>query len=240
MNGFTLIEMLVVIGIIVVLTALTLISIPGMLTSTNQNQCIQTIESALITAQATSVKYRTRCGIRIERAYKEDKDGFMVKDNNGDAIYLNYQRIKIVILGIRQTGLIGYNDSKVFDESWTLRKIKDSSVLELPKNFWVTTESAINKNSEVYPKNASKYDTFDNCYVLFDFTGKLHSFSDFMYYIDEDQPYYDGSGTKIPVVEFPEASSRSLYIYNREEFKSVGKNVSFFQINISDNGAIPK
>jgi prepilin-type N-terminal cleavage/methylation domain-containing protein len=233
--GFTLIEVIVVIGIIVILSSLTMIAVPEMVASSDKTKCIKSIESSLITAQATSLLYKTRCGIRIERAYKTDKDGFMKKDSNGNAIYLDYQRIKFVIFGIRQTGLFGYNKDERIDESMTLRKIKYYPVIDLSKTFWAAPEHAISSvNDEIKFSNSSVYSVFDTFYVIFDFTGKLHSFSDFMFYLDETQPYEN----KYPVVPYPEASSKSLFVYNREEYNSFNKNMNYIPINISLEGTI--
>lgn len=240
MKGFTLIELLVVIAIIVALASIAVIAVPALLDSSSENQCLKSIQAALITTQANADLYRTRCGIRIERAYKTDGNGFMRKDSNGNALWLDYQRIKFVALGLKQseTTAIAYNQEERVPEYILLRRMLYSSIIDLPKRWWITTETAIASTSddEIKPPNASQYSVFDNCYVIFDFQGRLHRFIDHMDYMDEDQPY----GGRIPVVSYPDPSSRSLLMYNRSEYESIGKKVSVTPINISSIGVIDR
>lgn len=238
-NSFTIIELLVVISIIVILSTFAVISIPEMFNSNSEAYFLKSVQSSIIIAQSYSKFYKTRCGIRVERAYKTDSNGFMMKDNNGNALWLNYQRFKFVALGLKQsetTTAIAYNQEEQIPEYVLLRKILHSPVIDLPKRWWITTETAILSASDdqIKPSNASQYSVFDNCYVVFNFQGELHKFTDHMDYMDEDQPY----GGRIPVVSYPNPSSTNLLMYNRFDYELIGKNVSVTPINISSMGII--
>lgn len=244
-RAFTLIELMVVIAIIIIIIAVAGIFIPGLLRSSEQSQTIKSIEMAVTTSQANSETYRSSCGLRIERAYKTDLDGFMIK-NNGIPVWQDYQQIKFVAFGIKQSSspFFGYFGSQVsippfgdnLDETKTYRKLKNSPTIKLPKNFWVGNQS-LDKPWQPSNPEAVPIIPFETCYVIFNYKGEITSVKNWLYYLDETQPY----GDKYPIVEHPDVSSKSLIVYDRIKYNADKNEINNgIPLHINRNGFIVK
>lgn len=235
-RAFSLVELMVVIAIILIVVTLSAISIPAMLRSADQSGAISALESTLALAQTKAQLYCTTVGIRIERAYRTDTNGFMVKDSNGEAIWEDHQQIRLVIFCHKQSsghssawGEAGFNVSvppgnNILFEQFTFRRFLNEGVTDLPKSFWVAPVGALENPGnygEWQPsnQNASPYNTFETFYVLFNRRGESKVQDYWMYYLDDGQ--IDDGGTK-PIVEHPLPSERAVIVYDRQLYQSQG------------------
>jgi len=159
-QAFTLIELMVVVGIIVLLAVIAVPSVGSILASNHQTQAMQTLTGALTVAQARA-ENRGGYAIRIERAFATNKYGFML-DTNGNAsvswntdtraleyngnfapanapVWLDYQQIRFL-----QPPVKGPYYTPALDE-----------VIPLPKGVWLAPDYAVNSafNPAYYDSN---------------------------------------------------------------------------------------
>ena len=231
-----------VIAIIVMTATFAVVGIPGMIRSGEKTEALAKLDSALTIANAESSMYRTPVAIRIERSYRTDQDGIMLKDTSGNAIWGDHQQIKLAILGHRRknpvTGHSNFPIAKFgteISEEFTFRRLSNSSTIELPKTFWLAPGEEV--DDVLWQPNhpeVSKISPFDTFYVIFNHKSELRQRTDWLYYMDETQLY--DSDWKRPIIDHPEPSSMSIKLYDRTQYNS-GK-LEFENINITHQGDV--
>jgi len=231
-RAFTLIEMVVVISIIVIVIALAIPSTGRMMASANLSKDISTIKLSLAVMQSYADGHGVTAGIRIERAFKINKNGMMIKDDNGEAIWKDYQRIVPIVRGEMQhnkpiSGNLGYpvKPHGYAYEPYAFCRVQNQSVLELSKDIWAaplcTLDNLATWNVKFVPTNpdASPFNLMETFYILFDHHGELVKETNFMHYIDTGQsPNTNGVW---PAVDQPNISTRGGVLYNRGMFNTV-------------------
>ncbi len=85
-SGFTIIEMLVVISIIILMLAIVTPSIPGMISSQNMSSSQNIITTALSQAQAYAASHHKKAGLRIQQT-KEGRQHIVLIEKTGGNIY---------------------------------------------------------------------------------------------------------------------------------------------------------
>lgn len=235
--AFTLIELMVVIGIIVVIAAIALPAMGPMMRSNQTAQVVNTLNGLLVTAQAAAEANGTPVAIRIERAFATKNIDIagrrfevMDRDINGNAKWLDHQQARFLIFA-------SFKDR-------AFRQIDGSKVATLPKNMWLAPEYALTPNTPqftapdlsepsltyaptVTPTTATvtTYDRLDNFFITFDRLGQLTAFpaSD-NNYADRTQTYPSTGSPAVPIVPYishADGSARAVLVYDRGLFSAI-------------------
>lgn len=213
-SAFTLVELLVVIAILVIVATLAMPAMGPMFASNQTAAAISTLSSLMVTAQTAARTQGTPVGLRIERAYKTNKQGHMVNaqgltpiqcgisqpedlDNLArfQPVWLDHQQVRIVNLTYTKYSTGGGGD--LFDYLFT----PDSAagVTALPKDIWVApgledVNYSLDENAAAnqlwHPTSEGvKYNYFESFFVVFNSAGELARFSSKnTWYKDVSQP----------------------------------------------------
>ncbi|MBP7933089.1 MAG: prepilin-type N-terminal cleavage/methylation domain-containing protein [Phycisphaerae bacterium] len=229
-GGFTLIELMVVVGIIVLLVSLTGPAIGPMLSSNEESQAVSTINGLLTAAQATAQATGLPVAIRFERAYKVNDHGLMVDVAGQDRTNSGFQGV--VWLDHQRARILTYAPLK----DAAFRHDPQSKVFNLPRGFWVAPSSALSlvslagsKLSYIpaalgAPSPPVPYNSIETFFVVIGSNGELTRFkaSDNSY-ADMTQPYIEAGTGYIwaRYVTHPMESARSLLLYDRKKWESI-------------------
>jgi len=243
-RAFTLMEMMVVVGVIAILVAMSVPALGPILASNHQSEVLNTLNGVLTAAQTAAQANGTEVALRVERAYKTDKYGEMV-DANGrhphesgfqGPFWLPYQQIRYVILGTT-TAVTG---------GAAFRRLPDSKVTKLPEGAWIAPDYAtnslyLNTNAPEYfdpnylvndyrPRDDGypdvvNYNATESFYVVFSPAGSVTQFgTDRLVYRDESQRDADGTPLYVPYPHTTNrrfASARGFIVYDRKRYESV-------------------
>ena len=245
-SGYTLIEMMVVIGIIVLVVAVTMPAIGPMLSSNQQMQAVNMVNGMLTTAQTLALARGTPVAIRFERAFKTNERGMMV-DVNGyttltkpggghlEPVWLDHQRVRIL-------DFAGYADV-------AFRQDPESKVYTLPKSAWVAPAYAMNPNTTEFdaldlsdtnlrydpgltPDVAAPFNRLDSFFIVFNEQGELTHFpASNNYYADRTQMSMSGTKVWPAYVPSPDDSARGLIVYDRQVYESIAPNDGQARLN---------
>lgn len=163
LHAFTLVELMVVIGIIAILTVIAVPAVGPAMMSNYKTQVSAALGSAMVTAQ-TAALGGTDAGIRIERAFATDEYERMV-DVNGNHVqdvssglfvpkYLDYQRIRLVQMGPD-------SDAASWDggANSSFQVIRDSKTIDLPTGVWLAPANFYTRDVD----NTNDFGPFDIC-----------------------------------------------------------------------------
>jgi len=239
-RAFTLVELMVVVGIIGVLVSVSLPAIGPMLASNEEAQMLNTLDGLLTNAQATTRQLRTSVALRVERAFKTNDLGLMV-DAVGrttldpaftQPVWLDYQQVRLVTL------MGGRN--QVFSQA------KDTKVYELPRDFWLAPDYALRTDwPSGIPANASPgnlsdnglripqkiiatggqaaaFNRIENFYIVFNPAGDLVCYpAGNLVYADQTQQYVAGTVLTSPWITHPDPSARAVVLYDRRQWNEI-------------------
>jgi len=248
-QAFTLIELMVSIAIIFLLVSVSTIAIAALFKSSEKSQAIHVLRSSLTKARSIAMLQGVTAALRIERSFKADERGVMLKKADNSPWWLNRQQIRIVVRGSKRSDDFK-GDTLIrtpfgfIPEQHGFRKIANESVIELPRSWWLAPHEALTDldalNVEWQPSNANavSINPFETFYIAFSHRGELKEKVKWLYYLDETQ---HSSG--VPAVDHPTNTTTSVIAYNREEFEQSNNPLWVLQqgLNqyISKNGDIP-
>ncbi|HSW44457.1 MAG TPA: hypothetical protein VLM89_02690 [Phycisphaerae bacterium] len=216
---------MVVVGIIVLLVSITVPAVGPMLASNQQARVVNTLNGLLINAQAMTSQTASCVGLRVERAFKTSDLGLMLNDSgmpsaasNTPPVWLDHQQVRFVQLA-------AYRD-QVFSH------VKDSKVFELPKEYWLAPDYSlaaanlteanllwmpVDQNNT--PKVLATFNRLENFYIIFSPEGDLTRYrAANLNYADSSQQYPSGSTWLTPRIQHPDASARSVFVYDRRQW----------------------
>jgi len=215
-QAFTLTELIVVIAIIVVMSALSVPAVHNYLLERQSATAVQTLSGTLVNTQAMAQANFTTTAARVERAFKTDDAGRMIKDASGNPIWLDHQRIRILGFGLRQVR------NPIPGEERAFRQFADVRPSELPSAAWLAPDDALsllsggNTTWRPPPSGLAAIDTLDTFYIAFNRRGELIRLpADRLVYLDETQ--------NNAFVGFPRPSRLGAIAYNRERFEKSGR-----------------
>lgn len=236
-RAFTLVELMVVVGIILLLVTLTVPAIGPMMASNEESQAVSTINGLLTAAQATAQATGVPVAVRFERAYKVNDRGIMVdlagRDTTDPAfsgpVWLDHQRARILTFA-------AFKDV-------SFRHDPQSKVYSLPRGFWVAPSYAIVTGSDapfaslahsaVFWQTAGgsavkppvAYNRLETFFVVVGSNGELTRFTaGNNVYADQTQPYIDANNRVLPRyidVSPKDDSARGVLLYDRKKWESL-------------------
>lgn len=242
-RAFTLIELVVVLGIIVLLVAIAVPAVGPALNSNQQTQAVQMLTNAITLAQ-TRAANKGGYAIRIERAFKTDDRGYMVdangqtRDNfyagrpnfneNAAPVWLDHQQIRF---------LNPPKDGRYYQPAL-------DEPIALPRNTWFAPDYALQtgflpkyfilQNADVpsapvgSPVNSSRTNPFHTFCIVFDQQGNVIQLrstiaADNYFYFDSTRP---DSTLDCPQSSFFYNSALGVILYDHSKLEQYGTNTS--------------
>lgn len=217
-RAFTLIELMVVVAIIVVVSALAVPSIASLMSTYEKQKGVASFETLLATAQATARSHFTSVALRVERAFETDEYGRMVLGADDQPIWLDYQQVRLLVFaGMRPQ--FGH-----FAEQMSFRQLTNSRPTAMPVSFWLAPDyarsSSFNPTLEWQPSdtNTKPINTLDTFYIVWNRHGELVRLpASRMLYLDAAQDH--------ALVDHPYSSALSVIGYDRFAFEQSGGNL---------------
>ena len=210
-RAFTLTELVVVISLIIVMTTLSVPAIQVYLESREKDMAAQTFAGAVTSAQALAKANFTTTVVRVERAFRTDDVGRMIKDAAGRPFWLDHQRIRILGVGLHQP------QAPIPGEDRAFRRLVDVAPVDLPSSAWLAPDNALallGSGSTAWQpptKGTAVIDTLDTFYLAFTRQGELTRLpAGRLVYLDETQNNL--------LVGHPYSSCSGAIVYNRERF----------------------
>ena len=222
-RGFTLIELMVVVGIIILVVAVATPAIGPMLASNESSQAVSALSGLLTLAQLRS-EQGNPVALRIERAFETDADGVMIPNANGVPRWEDHQQIRMVIRDQSST-------SGLFEDVEDANGIRSPVVVNLPAGAWVapvySLDFDLSETSEDMDFDVTDVDDvavninpFETFYVCFSGQGELERRdAGSIRYSDRTQAY--GGNPTFPEVDHPHDSARALLLYDRRKWKNI-------------------
>ncbi len=225
-RAFTLVELMVVAAIIILIIAVATPAIGPMLASSQKAEATSILKGLLASAQTAAEVKGTSVGIRIERAFRTDNDGFMV-DRQGRRTFDN---------GFAGPVWLDHQQARILDfattRQYSFRYEPGSRVYQLPAGAWVGPAYYLNNfdlseagltYTPTNPPRAVPYNVFETFYIVFNASGEIATFpSDWNWYSDRTQPYVDPDNILQPrYVDSNRPSALSLVVYDRKEYEQV-------------------
>jgi len=218
-RGFTLIELMVVVAIIVIVTALAVPDIASLLTTYEKQKTVTTFESLLATAQATARSHFTLAALRIERAFKTDEYGRMVLGPGGELIWLDYQQIRLLVFAGQR---VQFGSAA---EQVSFRPLANSKPAALPPSFWLAPayarETGFDTTLQWQPSDpdTQPINTLDTFYLVWNRQGELIRLpADRIIYLDAAQDH--------ALVDHPYPSTLSVIGYDRLAYEQSNKDLA--------------
>lgn len=221
-RAFTLIELMVVVAIIVIVSALAVPSINSLMSTYERQKAVASFESLLASAQATARGHFTTVALRIERAFETDEYGRMVLGAGGEPIWLDYQQVRILVFaGWRaQFGSPG--------EQMSFRQLTNSKPTALPGSFWLAPDYArsakFNPTLQWQPTDpdVQPINTLDTFYLVWNRQGELIRLpAARIVYLDATQEH--------ALVDHPYSSARSAIGYDRLAYEQSNGNLAILE-----------
>jgi prepilin-type N-terminal cleavage/methylation domain-containing protein len=241
-GGFTLVELMAVIGIVVLLVSVMAVSTGPLLSSNERAETFNILRGQFAQMQAASLGGAS-VGIRIEHAFKLDSNGYMELDANGGPIRLPHQRIVQL-----NPGLDNGIEILLGGQYYVARE--DTNAVNLPSRVWLAPDYALKyfapgayphylnvektlwdptqPESGLYeehivnyspPELEFPYSPLDTFYILFE-NGQMHVSAGNDTTFQEDRRRVDASDPPVYVrTQFP--SARGVLLYDRETFTNI-------------------
>lgn len=232
-GGFTLIELVVVIGIIILLIGITAPAVGPAMASNYRMQTVNALNSSLVTAQTYALSSTTDVALRIERATELNNYGRMIKPDGTNPRFRDFQQIRFVL----------------FNKAATLSKpafiyIKDSKITALPSAIWLAPTNFYTNDGDssndfgpggffplqkgttyLDPHNngAASYCPFDTFYIVFSSNGLLKTWplspidTKPLLYADETQQVENDHP---PMLRHPQDSASGVLMYERKKLEN--------------------
>jgi len=225
-RAFTLLELMVVMLIVAIALVIVQFSLVRLLSSRKQLQATRILESSLSQSRSIAMLHGTTAGVKIERSFRTDGEGLMVKFD-GKAIWNNYQQIKFVIFGHKQNSnlICGKIDSfNRIPETISFRRLIGTETIEFPNQFWIAPNFALDRLNEInvdwQPSNinAVSFNPFENFFIVFNEKGELRRHRSSFFYLDETQPYNNSGERTIPAINQMTNVARYAIIYDKTQF----------------------
>lgn len=245
--AFTLIELVVVIGIIILLIAIAVPAIGPALASNQRTQVLAALNSSLTSAQTSALSHTTDVALRVERATELDNYGRMVRPDGKNAKFLDHQRIRFVMLakyaGLSQPAFKYIEDSKITDlpnSMWLAptnfyTKDGDNTNDFGPDNYCIPGSTAFSFLNDPDNNGVSPYSPFDTFYIVLSPNGMLKSFNrEDLYYIDDTQ-LREGKTTP-PTFSHPQDSASGVLLYERKKLENAPGSVEGLFDFLGTNG----
>jgi type II secretory pathway pseudopilin PulG len=215
-RAFTLVELVVVIGIIILMSTMAVPALHNLLLQQQMSSVVQTFGGAVASARATAQSNFTTAAIRVERAFATDDAGEMIKDADGNPRWLNYQRIRTVVLGVRQP------QNPIPGEEFAFRQTADKAMTSLPSLVWLAPNYGValaasgDTSWQPPTAGAAPIDTLDTFYIAFNRRGELMNLpSSRLVYLDETQNRLR--------IGHPTTSATGAIVYNHDRFQAAGR-----------------
>ena len=150
-GGFTLVELMVVVGLIVLLIAIAVPAIGPLTASNQQAQAVSTLAGLITTAQTAAQANITPVAVRVEPAFRTDRRGLMEDalgqpaDGSGAFDPLRAPRL----LGHQQLQLLLFASRRVdqatdsVDMNPAFSRMPEASPVALPKGMWLAPDYAL-------------------------------------------------------------------------------------------------
>ena len=218
--AFTLVEMMAVVAMILVMTSLAGPAAHRLILQSQTNSAVHTFSGLVAGAQATAQSHFTTAAVRIERAFKTDEHGQMLKDHAGNALRLPRQQARILVFGMRQP------DRPIGHEERAFRQLAHSGVTRLPREAWLAPDYALSLTfvaEELWrapSAGVAPISTLDTFHVAFDRRGELVQVpAKQLIYLDETQ------GDLFAGHPYP--SARGAVVYRRATFEDSGGDAAY-------------
>ncbi|NLX15147.1 MAG: prepilin-type N-terminal cleavage/methylation domain-containing protein [Phycisphaerales bacterium] len=219
-RGITLVELMVVIGIIALVAALALPAFGPMMQSKREAEFVNSLNGLFAMAQVSALGKRSHVALRFERAFETVEDTGLMISAGREANWLDHQ----------QARFLDFATSK----EYAFIHDPESKVHALPPNVWVAPGDFAERNLDddstdmwyepTLNNNTVRYSPFDTFYIVFNSNGELtRKPADQCRYRDRTQAY-PAAGDRIvqPMVDYPgRPTVTSLVLYDRRAFGQV-------------------
>lgn len=224
-RAFTLTELLVVLAIIVVMSSLSAPAIYQYMLERQRAAAVQTFSAAVANAQVLAQANFTTVAVRVERAFRTDDAGRMLKDATGRPTWLDHQQIRTLAVGLRQSG------RPVAREENAFRQLAGTGTAHLPPAAWLAPDDGLSLlaggDTAWQPPTSgiAAIDLLDTFYIAFDRRGeRVRLPADRLVYLDETQ--------NDAFVGFPRPSNLGAIAYNRERFEKSSRDPYWLKMGV--------